>query len=474
MAGITRTGAYVPLHRLTPASEGWAGTSQRTVANFDEDAITMAVAAVEDCLTGTERAGVDAIYLASTTLPYLEKQAATVVATAADLADDLFATDISHSLRSGTNALLLALDAVGAGRLKRALVVASDGRLGPPGSDFEKAAGDGAVCFEVGAGDELAVFEGAVSVAHEIHDVWRAAGDTMVRSWEDRFVQQEGYLDAIRKVADLWVKKTGRALETFDRIVLYAPDARRHAEAARMLGIAKEKLQDPLFGRMGNTGAAFALAQLAAALEAARAGETILVINYGDGADAMAFRVGAAPQAGRTGRRGLSGSLAGSRPVPAYADYLKWRGLFSEDGGVRRPAVSGPSAAALHREQDQVLRFKGVRCTKCTTVMYPPQRICVECNARDQFAPVRLAGEPAKLFTYSMDYIAGSVDVPLVLTVVDFDNGARAVLMMTDRDVDRVAIDMPLELTFRLARSGGGITNYYWKAMPTRESFAAP
>src|SRR5437868_12775855 len=101
MAGITNFGAYVPLHRLAPATDGWAGASERSVANFDEDSITMAVSAVEDCLRGGDRAGIDALYLASTTLPYEEKQAATVVLTASDLPDDMFTSDVSHSIRSG-------------------------------------------------------------------------------------------------------------------------------------------------------------------------------------------------------------------------------------------------------------------------------------------------------------------------------------------------------------------------------------
>lgn len=472
MAGITDFGAYVPLHRLGPGTQGWAPANDRAVANFDEDSITMAVAAVGDCLIGHDREEIDALYLASTTLPYQEKQAATVVATASDLPDDVFASDISHSLRSGTLALAMACDAVAAGRVKHGLVVATDSRLGPPGSDFEKASGDGAVCFQLGSGDEIAVVEAIVSVAHEIHDVWRAAGDTMVRSWEERFVQQEGYLDSIQRVVQLLTTKTGRTVDSFDRVVLYAPDSRRHAEASRLLGIPRGRLQDPLFDRMGNTGSAFALMQLAAALEAASPGESILLLNYGDGADAIALRTTDQLASRKPrGNRSLGGYMAARLPMRTYSDYLKWRGLFSEDSGIRRPNLSGPSAAALHREQDQVLRFKGVKCRRCGAVMYPPQRICVSCNVRDDSEPVRLVGEPAKLFTYSMDYIAGTVDVPLVLTVVDFANGARAVLMMTDRDVDGIRIEMPVELTFRLARSGGGITNYYWKCMPARELF---
>jgi uncharacterized OB-fold protein len=368
----------------------------------------------------------------------------------------------------------MAIDAAASGRVKNGVVVASDSRLGPPGSDFEKVAADGAVAIMVGAGNEIATLEDSVSVSNEIMDVWRPAGDMTVRSWEDRFVQQEGYLDSVKKVADLLVSKTGRTLDSFDRVILFAPDARRHAEAAKMLGIDRSKLQDPLLDRLGNTGTPFALMQLVAALEQAAPNESILVINYGDGADALVFRTtDAIARRDRNRNRGMRGHLETKMPVPSYSEYLKWRGLLSEDSGVRRPNLSGPSAAALHREQDQVLRFYGVKCKECGTVMYPPQRICVNCHARDKFDSVRLVGEPAMLFTYSMDYIAGSVDVPLVLTIVDFDNGARAVLMMTDRDTDKLKIEMPVEMTFRLARSGGGITNYYWKSMPVRELSSA-
>ncbi len=473
MAGITHFGAYVPLHRMGPKTAGWSGAGERAVANFDEDSITMAVAATLDCLRSADRGAVDALYMASDTLPYEEKQAATLVGAAADLSPDIFSSDVGHSLRSGTLALTMAIDAARAGRVSHALVVASDCRLGAPGSDFEKSSGEGAVCFMIGAGDEIAVLEEAVSVTNEINDVWRPAGEATVRSWEDRFVQQEGYLASIDRVVHVLKNRTGRSIDSFDRVVLYAPDARRHAEAARMLGIPATSLQDPLFNRLGNTGSAFAPMLLASALEQAGPGESILVLNYGDGADALVFKTRDRIVERRAASRsaGIAGHLASSLPVPTYQDYLKWRGFLSQDNGVRRPSGAGPSAAALHREQEQVLRFHGVKCRNCGSAMYPPQRICIDCNTLDQMDPVRLVGEPARLFTYSMDYIAGTTDVPLVLTVVDFDNGARTVLMMTDREVDRIAIDMPVELTFRLARSGGGIANYYWKSMPRRESF---
>ncbi len=50
MTGIVSCGAYVPLRRLGPGTRDWSATTGRAVANWDEDSLTMAVAAGLDCL----------------------------------------------------------------------------------------------------------------------------------------------------------------------------------------------------------------------------------------------------------------------------------------------------------------------------------------------------------------------------------------------------------------------------------------
>ena len=65
MPGITAYGAYIPLHRLSRAeiARAWGGRAapgERAVASYDEDSLTMAVAAARDCLRGVDRAAVGA------------------------------------------------------------------------------------------------------------------------------------------------------------------------------------------------------------------------------------------------------------------------------------------------------------------------------------------------------------------------------------------------------------------------------
>src|SRR2546429_9333883 len=90
MVGITRIGTYFPRRRLDRAliAKAWgtrvpAGT--RTVAGLDEDALTMATDALLACLGDADPAAFDALYFASTSSPNLEKQVASMIATAADL-----------------------------------------------------------------------------------------------------------------------------------------------------------------------------------------------------------------------------------------------------------------------------------------------------------------------------------------------------------------------------------------------------
>src|SRR5437762_7606894 len=110
MSGITSFGAYIPFYRLAHkeiarAWGGRAGEGERAVANVDEDSITLAVEAVRDLLAGREGKEVDGLMFASTTSPYKEKQASSLIATVVDLRHDVRTADYTNSLRSATTAI---------------------------------------------------------------------------------------------------------------------------------------------------------------------------------------------------------------------------------------------------------------------------------------------------------------------------------------------------------------------------------
>src|SRR5690554_7854624 len=122
MSGITAYGAYIPRTRLLKSAiadandwfdAGLRGLAkgERSVCNWDEDTITMAVEAGQDCLTLIDGASVNALYLASITLPFLDRQNSVVVSQALNLGDKLRTIDVAASQRAATSALLSMLEA---------------------------------------------------------------------------------------------------------------------------------------------------------------------------------------------------------------------------------------------------------------------------------------------------------------------------------------------------------------------------
>ena len=467
--GITSYGAYVPLHRMGPGTNGWTSRGEKAVANFDEDSLTMGVAAANNCLSNFSREDIGALYFASTTPPYREKSNASIVAAASDLPSDIFAMDFADSLRAGTNALKAAIDAISAGSTKQALVVTSDLRVPQPRSELEAICGDGAAALLIGNSNVIAEFEDCYSVSQEILDIWKAESDTFIRTWEDRFIAEEGYLKLLPQAISKLMDKHNLKANDFAKVVLYAPDARRHQEMARKLGFdLKSQLQDPLFGKVGNTGAAFAVMMLVAALEEAKPGDRILLANYGNGADAFIFRTTEEMENIKGKKRGIKSYLDSKKLLPDYETYLTWRGLLDKAPPVRRPAFRTPSPAAMLREVGKNLRFHGTKCKQCGYPQYPPQRICTRCHARDNFEDYSFADKRATVFTYTLDSLAPTLDPPMVVSVINFEGGGRTFSIMTDRNINEIKMGMPVEMTFRKFYTSEGIHNYYWKCMPIR------
>ena len=481
MIGITSYGAYIPPTRLALGAIGGRtpkeGGPEKAVAWNDEDSVTMGVTAAVNCLRGFDRNCVDSILFASTTYPFREKQGAALLGRALDLRREIQSSDFSGSLRAGTMALRAAFDAVAAGSARSVLVVVSDARTGAPGSGLERNGGDGAAAFLVGDGSAsglpvLASFEGGHALSDAIVDLWRVDGDPFVHSWEERFVVQEGYTPRIVDAVLGHFENSDTQMSDYTKVCLCAPDARSHATVARSLGVSTEQLGDPLFGRLGNAGAAFAPLQLVAALEASSSPSSssshssdvtsILLANYGDGADVLTFVVNQNAEKVDS-RRGVEWHLARRRSVASYDKYLKARKLEpSEWEGGTNP---GLSATVHFRERDDDLSFRGQRCTACSAVQFPAQRICETCFAKDAFEPVRLSDQIGAVVTYTFDFFFPTPDPPTVVTIVDI-GGARIHLQLVNVASADVKTGLEVEFEFRRIHEGGGRPNYYWKGTP--------
>lgn len=475
MVGITSFGAYIPFFRLNRAAIASGLKGERPFANFDEDSITMAVAAALDCMHGIKRESIDGLFFASTTSPYREKQAATTVAVAADLRRDIITADYANTLKAGTTALRSAADAVAAGTAQQVMVVAADIRLGAPGSLLEQGLGDGAAAILMGGHDVLATLEGSYAVCHEIMDTWRIDRTPYIRSWETRFAGSEGYEPTMMETVSGVLEKTGLSPKDITKVVFSTPDARASARLAGKLGFdPKSQLQDTLFGFIGDAGTPYAMMLLVAALEDSQPGDLLLLANYGNGADAFIFQVTEKIR-DMDVRGGIKHHLQSKRVVDDYRTYLYCRGILPGIESIYPVPYGHTSAPALFREVDKNLRFYGGKCKNCGKLQYPPQRTCVKCGTKDQFQPVRFSDKKGKVFTFSMDNVSSHIDSPAVIAVIDFDGGGRMESFLTDHlqkevkiNVEDVKIGMDVEMTFRRLFEREEIINYFWKARPVR------
>jgi hydroxymethylglutaryl-CoA synthase len=461
MIGIVSCSAYVPLRRLNTSPK-----SGKAVANWDEDSLTMAVAAAFDCLGNINRKAIDGLYFASTTPPYGEKLAATTAAWTIDLRQDILTADITDSLRAGTGALKMAANAVSAGSAKNILITASDLRMGSVGVDISF--GDGAAAFIIGDKEVIATIEGSYSLNNELLDFWRTAGTRNVRSWEDRFVFEEGYLKILPQAIRAFLEKSGLNSNDISKAILYGPDLRRHSQLASALGLKPEQVQEPFFDKLGNTGTAFVPMLLVAALEDAKPGDKILVGSYGDGADVLLLKVTEKIK-NIAGKWGMKRSLASKLMLRGPDEYRSYKEFATSD----TEKFGGAAASVIARERDAIYALHGVKCKTCGTVQYPPQRICTHCHTRDNFEPYSFADKKGKVFTFTLKYGADIPDFarPGVDTMVDFEGGGRALFGMTDMLADKVKVGMDVVMSFRRLGGGGGIHNYFWRCMPPRLSW---
>jgi 3-hydroxy-3-methylglutaryl CoA synthase len=472
MAGIISYGVHIPIYRLDRKilGEVWGrkGKGEKAVANYDEDSLTMGVDAGRECLKGVDQHNVDALYFASTTPPFKEKQSASIIAAALDLPENILCADFTNSLRSGTIALKFALDAVRGGSSKQVLVVASDCRIPPPNSASDPVFGDGAAAFLIGNEEVAVELTGDHHITSEFIDVWRLEYDKFTRTWEDRFIREQGYFPHLQKAIEALLKEHKRTLKDFDKIAVYAPNEGLHRAMGKKLGLdySNNQVPDPLFNTVGNTGAAFAPMLLVGAIEEAKPGDKILLANYGDGADAQFFQV--TDMVEKVGSRGcLQKELNAKLMLDNYGKYVKFKNLMEmEETSDYRQRTSLPQ---LWRDRQWGYRFHGHQCKECGKVQFPMQKFCIYCRAPEGvLEEIPLSGKKGTLLTFSLDERAPVLDPPNVLAAVSLEGGGRFFSQMTDRDPKGLKVGIPMELTFRRIHDALGIHNYFWKCLPAR------
>lgn len=478
MIGITAYGAYIPRARLAKKAMAQANAwfdaglnglakGERSMCNWDEDTITMAVEAGQDCLSALPSREISNLYLASTTLPFLDRQNSVVVGEALNLANSIRTMDVSASQRAATSALIALLESHAKGN---SLLVASEHRRTMAGSKAEMLWGDAAAALAVSSDTEpdniIAEFLGAESVAIDFVDHYRGEDASFDYDWEERWIRDEGYLKSVPPAVNKLLERSGVNSADIAHFILPSDQARSPAAVAKKLGIDAAAVVDNQIAVCGVAGAAQPLLLLTKALENASAGDLILLVGFGQGCDALLFKA----TGNSCSSAGVSGALARRREELNYNKFMSFNNLVQRDIGKRGEADKQTYLSSLNRRKDLLTSFKGGKCRECGTVQIPREKYCVnpECNALESQDEYAFSDKTGRVKTWTADRLTFDWNPPAYFGLVEFDGGGR--IMMDFTEVEEGAIDSgsAISVHFRIKQFDNqrGFKKYFWKAVP--------
>jgi 3-hydroxy-3-methylglutaryl CoA synthase len=472
--GIISFGAYLPARRMSRAAiaeaHAWAfpslkslGKGERSFCAWDEDVITMGVEAGRDCLRGMKRESVSSLSLASTTAPYADLQNAGLVSYALRLPSSAACTDYGGSTRAGLTALASACKADSGERL----IIAADKRSAKPGSAQEFNYGAGAGALLIGeSSDLIARFVGSDAVSLPFVDHFRHTGERFDYYWEERWIRDEGIAKIVPKTVAGLLKKLDIGADRIKHFGLTGGPNGTDKLVAKALSIAPELILPDLQAAVGDSGTAQPILLLIEALERAQAGDLIVIASFGQGCEVAVFEMSTPPPT--TSRRGLSGSLTRRIEDKSYLRMLSFDGQLELDWGMRAESDQKTALTQFYRSADQILGFVGGRCGKCEAVQFPRMPACVNCGAVDSQAPYSLADEPAKVATFTADWLQYSPSPPMYVGLVQFDIGARILMEIVDVGAAGIDVGTPLEMRLRIKERDRlrHYDRYFWKAVP--------
>ena len=480
MVGITGYSAYIPRLRLQrsaiSAAHVWSdpsyagkGRGERAICAWDEDAITMGVEATRGVVTDQRP---DALIFASTSGRFADRQQAGIIATALSLEGDIRTLDVTSSQRASLGALSQAAASVQAGA-REVLVVASEKRRSMARSPGELAWGDGAIAVSIGAENPLLELVGSTVNTVDFLDHFRGTGQEFDYDWEERWIRDEGLAKIVPAAISQLLTQTGVAAEEISHFVMPSTIGRAAQLVTRHAGLLKDTVVDNLAGQLGETGTAHPLIMALHAVETrVKPGDYLLVASFANGCEALLFKATEAISEYQS-PQSVGAALAARQPEENYFKYLAFNDLIRIDHGKRGEAAEyQTSLSTAYRKRDMLLGLVGGRCTQCGTLQFPRMRVCVnpQCRATDTQEPYSFRDEPAKISSWSADYLAFTPNPPSHYGMIDFENGGRLMTDFTDVEVGEIDVGMQVEMRFRIKSLDRprGLPRYFWKAVPVR------
>jgi len=450
---LRAVGAAAPSLRVEAhdIASAWGARGRGSVAvcAADEDPLTLAWSAATDALAADGGDAPTGLWWGTTRPPFAEGPSWSYLAAALGVGPEgaLF----SGSPHAGVEALLAAWDAVAAGTVHTALVVASDALVPDLGSSFERRAGAGAVAVVIGTGHGPARLTTRTTRSRPALDRYRGDLESATRdTYDPRAIRQLVFLpEVLAAAADV----AAPADATWS---LPDPDGRLAATVAEHVGGTDGSAE--VRAALGETGAA---AALLGAIPGLRRPGTVVAVAHGGGRTTAVTIVvdGHVP-----GADDAIAALASGRSA-SYAEALRSRGQLVAGGESVAMGIP-PGSAMFARATAELLAFEGARCVDCGVINTPPSvhPACTGCGGA-KLEVIRLArGGEVHTFVVNETMPAPFV-APLPIVVVDLDDSAR---VMTQAVGDGSGVDIGTRVRMVLRRYAieRGAPVYGMKALP--------
>lgn len=472
--GIISAATYLPAMRLRReaivAAIGWAAPGlkalakgERSVANWDEDSITMAVEAARDCLSLSNNSAIGRLMLASSTLPFSDRSNSGLVKAALNLPDGLSNNDFTGSRRAATTALLNMLSMNNG---DNALLIASDCREAKPGSNQEMLYGHGAAALLLGRDDPIAIPVGGATIHSDLVDQYRKRDSRYDYVLEERWARSEGHLRIIPDAIACALKDAGMQGSDINHLVLPGSASIAKSIAAKS-GLEGVALVDSLTSSIGDCGVPHPLLMLTQVLQYAKPGEHILLIGFGQGADVLILKVTDSIIRYQESSKSKVTNQQG-RKTDNYLRYLVIRKQLNLDYGMRAERDNRTALSAYYRNRETVTGFNGGRCSKCGTLQFPKTQACVSCREFNTQESESFSGLTGSVKSFTEDWLAYTPSPPLIYGNITFQDGANVMMEMTDVEAGDLSVGTAVRMAFRIKDidERRDFQRYFWKAVP--------
>lgn len=463
--GISKVGGYLPLLRLNRAAAskalqfsglGGRASGHRAVAGWDEDAFTLAAEAARAVLGSAPPARV---VFASTSAPFFERCQAALMVDALALPRATRTVDVAGTRRCAISALLEAMSGS-----SDTLIASGEKRPAKAGSGFHLGFGDGGSSVLVSNNAPLRLI-GEASFAHDLIDIYSAREHPTPYAAEERFVKEVTTHSVIAPTISAALQNAGIVASEINQAVIVEPLPGMARTLAEATGVHATNHAADLYARVGDLGAAHPLFALALAASTAKPGDKILLTGFGSGCDALVFVL----DAQLAGAAETAAMLQNGQSFGDYVRFLSLTGSLDLDWGIRSEFTQKAQGTVVARHGRDAIGFIGGR-DSAGNVQFPKSPIPVrpDADGPEAMEDERLADLVGTLVSVTADRLNFTPDPPFWFGLVQFNNGARVMMELTDADVKGFAVGDRLMMRLRIKThdKARGFRTYFWKAAP--------